>query len=224
MKALLHAHKGKRISVYVTEGGESKFLVVVYLTERVVSQTTRIGVSRAAELTIDLHTQSPTLIPKSENVRDIDYSRYTMYGCPRFSSCIRHGQSRFRACRFGSCRRIWGSHQCDWQQPDGHHSEACEQTVLCPGRKVRDLIGSTWRFSVFTAPVSNSAVSSHSRSMTYRPMGQGYSLSPVTSPKHPQHQRSTNSHRATSSKTPRRLRALAPDHGREKACRWNRWR
>lgn len=37
MNALLHAHKGKRISVYVTEGGESKLLVVVYLTKRVVS-------------------------------------------------------------------------------------------------------------------------------------------------------------------------------------------
>ena len=32
MKALLHAHKRKRISVYVTEGGVSKFPVVIYLT------------------------------------------------------------------------------------------------------------------------------------------------------------------------------------------------
>ena len=32
MKALLHAHKRKRISVYVTEGGKSRFLAVIYLT------------------------------------------------------------------------------------------------------------------------------------------------------------------------------------------------
>ena len=34
MNALLHAHKRKRISVYVTEGVESKFLIVIYLTTR----------------------------------------------------------------------------------------------------------------------------------------------------------------------------------------------
>ena len=37
MKALLHAHKRKRISVYVTEGGESKICVALYLTKRAES-------------------------------------------------------------------------------------------------------------------------------------------------------------------------------------------
>ena len=32
MKALLHAHKRKRISVYVTEGEKGIFLVVIHLT------------------------------------------------------------------------------------------------------------------------------------------------------------------------------------------------
>lgn len=34
MKALLHAHKGKRISVYVTEGRISIFLKMLHLTTR----------------------------------------------------------------------------------------------------------------------------------------------------------------------------------------------
>jgi len=34
MKALLHAHKRKRISVYVTEGRVSNFLPILYLTTR----------------------------------------------------------------------------------------------------------------------------------------------------------------------------------------------
>jgi len=34
MKALLHAHQRKRISVYVTEGVKSKFTIVTHLTAR----------------------------------------------------------------------------------------------------------------------------------------------------------------------------------------------
>jgi hypothetical protein len=34
MKALLHAHKRKRISVYVTEGVKSSILITTYLTAR----------------------------------------------------------------------------------------------------------------------------------------------------------------------------------------------
>lgn len=43
MKALLHAHKRKRISVYVTEGKKSNFLAVIYLTARLQAKPRGLG-------------------------------------------------------------------------------------------------------------------------------------------------------------------------------------